>query len=73
MTESLKEAKNRLKSSFLGKGGVHGMGISRSQNAIRVYVDTESDAEADSVLAEIRRQAEPYRVIIVKEERPSIA
>ena len=44
MAESLEDVKDRVRRSFLGKDGIHGIGISRSQQAIRVVYVTQGQA-----------------------------
>ncbi|MBI3654257.1 MAG: hypothetical protein HY231_24785 [Acidobacteria bacterium] len=71
MAHTLDEVKIRLSRKYLGQFGVHGIGISRSQNAIKLYVDAADDLEASKLKA-IQADAAPYPIIIVKEERPTI-
>jgi hypothetical protein len=68
MADSLNEVKDRVKRLFLGRAGVHGVGISRSRNAIRVYVDTDGTPETESMLDLLRAEASPYPLIVVREE-----
>jgi len=70
MPESLEDTKKRLRSQYLGKGGIHGMGLRKSQNAVCVYVERKP---ADGILAEeIEREAAPYKVIFVEESPPTV-
>ncbi len=73
MTESLQAAKDRLKARYMGKAGVHGFGISRTHNAIRVYVTPGAGAETESVLAQLAAEADPFTVLVVREEPPRLA
>ncbi|MGH8067913.1 MAG: hypothetical protein ACRERE_22345 [Candidatus Entotheonellia bacterium] len=70
MVETLEEVKERLKGHYLGKAGIHGMGISRTQGAIRVYVSTASGPNQTDILEQIRQEAEPFGVIVIREDRP---
>jgi hypothetical protein len=71
MPDSIDEVKDRLRRSYLGKGGIHGVGVSRAEQAIRVYV-THGEADQPDVLALMRESASPFPVIVVREDRPQI-
>lgn len=71
MGATLQSVKERLKHRCLGKYGVHGIGISRAENAIQLYVSPDSEVESPSIFHEIAKEALPFRVIVVKEERPT--
>lgn len=71
MSKTLDDVKEKLSRKYLGKFGVHGVGISRSQNAVKLYVDEGSEI-APSRLKAIERDASPCKVIIVAEESPKI-
>ena len=72
MPESIEAVKNRLRQSFLGKAGIHGVGLSRAEQAIRVYVSSTAHSDQADFLEQLRRSAAPFRVIVVNEERPRI-
>jgi hypothetical protein len=73
MQPSLLQAKKRLSDHFLGKAGIHGLGVSTARQAIRVYVDQSVDPELfSSMLIAMKRLARPFEVIVVPEESPSI-
>jgi len=72
MSESLDELKRRLRSKYIGKAGIHGLGIDRSQDALRIYHKPSSDPRQEKLLKEIEKEARPYKVIRVKEEPPKI-
>src|SRR3712207_8809675 len=42
---TLEQAKQRLSRKYLGKVGIHGIGLSRSQNAVRVHLISGRDPE----------------------------
>jgi len=69
---SLEEVKQYLSGKYLGKAGIHSVGISRRDNAVRVYVETESDNELEGVLKEIEKEAAPYKIVPIKSQRSSI-
>ena len=69
-TESLEQVKTRLRAKYLGRAGIHGFGIQRSQNAVAVYFHEPSSEEQSAVLAELKRDATPCRVVLVREAPP---
>lgn len=71
MGQSLEEVKDQLRRSFLGKGGIHGVGVSRAEHAIRVYVSPDAIGQP-VVLDQVREAAKPYPVIVVTEGRAQI-
>lgn len=72
MTPSLEDVKNRLRESYLGRGGIHGVGLSRARQAIRVYVSSQAASEQPDVLEQLRDSAKPFPIIVVEEERPRL-
>jgi hypothetical protein len=72
MAPSLEEVKHQVRQSFLGKGGIHAVGVSRAKQAIRVYVSPGPEADQPAVLDEVRKAAEPFSVIVVTEDRPRL-
>jgi hypothetical protein len=72
MSQSLEKVKDRLRRSYLGKGGVHAVGLSRARQAIRVYVSSEAPPEQSDVLDQLRESAKPFPVIVVLEDRPRL-
>jgi hypothetical protein len=72
MSESIDAAKKRLRESFLGQAGIHGVGLSRKEKAIRVYVGPTKAEGRTAVLEQLRKSAEPFRVIVVEEDQPRI-
>jgi hypothetical protein len=69
---SLEEVKEYLSGKYLGKSGIHSVGISRTDNAVRVYVETDSDDKLEGILKEIEKEAAPYKIIPIKSRRSSI-
>lgn len=72
MSESIDEVKKRITHKYLGKAGIHGVGIRRSHNAICVYIDGNSSPEQEMLLEELEKEAAPFKVLTIKEERPTI-
>jgi hypothetical protein len=71
MSRSLEEVKDRVRELFVGKAGIHGVGISQARKAIRVYIDRAAGADQETVLEQIRESAAPFPVIVVQEDRPT--
>jgi len=72
MSESLAEVKARLAQKYMGKCGVHGVGMSRSHQAIKLYVGPDSEIESSGAILEVQQEALPWRVIVVREEPPEL-
>jgi hypothetical protein len=70
--DALDEAKRRISEKYLGVGCIHGVGLSRADNAVRVYVST-TDAIDDASLEEMRRVADPFEILIVEDAPPRFA
>lgn len=68
MAQSLEETKSRLSAKYLGKCGVHGVGIIRDQEAVRFDIDEaeQNEAALGQLLEQARREAHPYKVITNK-------
>jgi hypothetical protein len=67
---TLKDARERLKKKWLGKHGIHGVGLSRAENAIKLYVGPDSEIDSSELWLRIEKEAAPFRVIVVREEQP---
>ena len=70
MTDELRGMKDRLARRFLGRAGVHGLGVRRRENVICVYADAEDTEALRVVLAEIQKEAAPFRVLVIREPPP---
>jgi hypothetical protein len=64
--ESIGQAKARLSRKYLGKFGIHGMGLQRSKSTICVYIDPRTSADRQTLLKSIRKEAAPYAVEAVE-------
>lgn len=73
MSQSLEEVKNRVRQSYLGKGGVHAVGMSQEKQAIRVYVSPEPEVGESDLLDLVRESAKPFSVIVVREARAKLS
>lgn len=72
MSGSLEEAKDRVKRKYLGKAGIHALGIRRSENCLTVYMDPYPDPDRERIMKEIEDEAAPYGIMRIEEERANI-
>ena len=70
MTESLRQAKERLRRQFLGRAGLHGLGLRPDEDAICVYADADETPDQQALLAEIEQAAKPFRIIVIRDQKP---
>ena len=75
MSKSLDEVQKSITERYLGEAGIHGVGISGSKSALRLYVDSASglDDRNKATLEEIRKEAAPCSVLEIEEERATIS
>ncbi len=71
-TESLDEVRKRISRKYLGKAGIHGVGIRRKQQAICLYLSITADSRQKELLEKIQRETTPYKVLQIEEEQPKI-
>jgi hypothetical protein len=72
MDKSLDEIKQQLSGKYLGRAGIHSVGISRADNVIRLYARPDDDDALDTVLQEIKAEAAPYDIEVIKSDSASI-
>ena len=72
MADPLERAKNKVDRLFMGRAGIHSVGVRRSKNAVAVYMTPGASRDRDKTLTELRQQAAPFDVIIV-EDQPAVA
>jgi hypothetical protein len=70
--ETLDGVKRRLRETYLGVSGIHGLGLNRAAAAVRVYCDPGDSSERQAVLERLRRDAAPFAIEIVSEPPPRI-
>lgn len=73
MDDPLQDAKRRISGRYLGRGGIHGIGLRRSEQGIVVYLEPGAAAVEGPLLREIEREAAPFRLILVHEPPPRIS
>jgi hypothetical protein len=71
-SRSIQDCKKELSQDYLGKLGIHGIGVRTSEKAIYIYISKPHSAEQQKLLRKIEKQASPFKVITVREERPKI-
>ena len=72
MADRLEETKDKLDRQFLGRGGIHSVGLRRSKQAVTVYMSPDAPGDRDQTLNEVRKQAAPFEVIVIEDE-PAVA
>lgn len=72
MGKSLDEVKQDISQKYLGKSGIHGIGIRRKANALSIYTDAEPSPKQKAVLEEIKKEVAPFSVITVEEDRADV-
>lgn len=73
---SLDETKRQLSRRYVGRSGIHAIGLSRARNAIRVYLNAPVTGETDeqrSTLRSLEGDALPYPVLLTIEEPATFA
>ncbi len=73
MPQTLEQAKREVSARYIGRSGIHGVGIRRSANAIYVYVDTPGGEIAPGVWSEMTKVAFPYPVVKIGSSAPTFA
>lgn len=71
MQAPLEAVKERIKTRYLGRGGIHAVGMRRGQNMICVYVSRAGNSEREHLLKEIEEVVAPFKLLVVTEEPPS--
>jgi hypothetical protein len=69
MGDPLLDVKRGIRDQYVGRCGIHGVGVSRSQKAVRVYIDPDATIDQE-LAAELGRKAEPFKLVFVREEPP---
>lgn len=70
--DELEAAKTLVSKKYLGKAGIHGVGLRRSKSAVTLYVDPADSLEREGVLRSIEKEIEPINLLVVEGERASI-
>jgi hypothetical protein len=68
----LEDAKARIKARFLGRHGVHGVGLRPSEGSVVVYCDDPAAPETAGLRSQLEEAAAPHGVIMVAEPRAKL-
>jgi hypothetical protein len=71
--KSIGTYKTKLSQEYLGKAGIHGISIRKSENAIYVYVSGSASTQQQKLIKKMEKEAAPYKVVTVREGRPSLS
>jgi hypothetical protein len=69
MAQTLEDAKSRVSRDVMGRYGVHGIGLRRSENAVVLYVEPARREEIERERARVAALAAPFPVMVVDAER----
>ena len=69
---TLEELKSLVSEKYLGKAGIHGVGIRRSKEAVTIYVHPEDSLDQKDLLDQIEKEIEPFNLLVVEEEKSKI-
>jgi hypothetical protein len=64
MADSLHDAKRRLRDQFLGRHGIHAIGVSQARNCVRLYVEPARRDEVERMIPQLSEQAAPFGVLV---------
>lgn len=70
---TLEDARTLVSQKYLGKAGIHGVGVRRSKSAVAVYVDPEDRSDRQEVLSLIEDEIKPFKLLVVEDGRASIS
>ena len=70
---TLEDARSLVSQKYLGKAGIHGVGVRRSKSAVAVYVDPEDRSDRQEVLSLIEDEIKPFKLLVVEDEPASIS
>ena len=69
MAESVLRVKARLQEQYLGRFGIHGIGVNQEKDTIHIYYWPEPGVDMGPVLEKIRSESGRYNVILIREQR----
>ncbi len=71
---TLDTAKELVSSRYLGRAGLHGVGLRRRENAVCLYVAAgAAEADVSALIGDVRREVSPHGVVVVRDEPASLA
>jgi hypothetical protein len=69
---TLEDVQSLVSQKYLGKEGIHGVGIRRSKGAVTIYVDSAERPEQKELLDLIEEEIKPFNLLVVEEGRASL-
>lgn len=70
--DELEAAKSLISQKYLGKVGIHSVGLRRSKSAVTLYVDPADQPERQELVRLIEEEIKPINLLVVEEGRASI-
>lgn len=70
--DAFERTKRRLSERYLGIAGIHGIGLLRADRLLRVYCVPGKSAYRQSILEQLKRDAEPLKVEVISKPPPRI-
>lgn len=70
MATSPLQVRDRLRTRFLGKYGIHGLYLDQKRRTIEVFVELHKDTDLDSLRSQLIREAEPLEVVLIPSPAP---
>ncbi len=73
MPKSIDEVHQELSGKYMGRAGIHGMGVRRSADTIVAYVTPGPHPDREQTLDALKQDAAPYGVIAVESQRARLS
>lgn len=70
--DALDLVRSKIASQFLGRNGIHAVGLSRRDKAVKIYYNAVSPPDRH-ILDAIEQQAHPFAIQFVAEQPPQAA
>ena len=71
MSDTLKQAKGRVRDVALGRHGIHAVGIKRSEDAVTVHFAGPGVDQATA--RELAELAKPHRLLVIESEKARLS
>jgi hypothetical protein len=69
INHTLSDTKKKVQDAFLGKYGIHGVGIKQSNNTVRIYIAEESE-DLKASMESLASMCSPFSLELIVEEEP---
>ena len=71
---TLETAKHVVTERFLGRLGLHGVGLRRKDDAVCLYIDaTAREDDVQALVGDVRREIAPHQVVVIREAPATLA